>query len=330
METPFVKPESIQVEYESPTLGRYVFVPLEPGYGITLGNAYRRVLLSSLEGYAIGLLRIPQVTHEFSTIKGVIEDVVDIVLNLKQVALRPITKEETTIFVTIENKEVFKAGDIQAFTPAYEVMNPELVIAHLSHKNVKLEMELGVFKGRGYRTSEENKKLLESTKPSDMSSSIGEIVLDTLFSPVLRVVPRVTSTLYNQRADYEQLTLEIQTNGTLTPREALLQASQILVESFSLGVQQASFSTSTALPSPSPRVSYDTQIREKLYESIEKLGITARYYNALRQAGIYTLYDLVTKSSEEISHIRNIGAAGHQEILQALEKLDLSLGMKLS
>ncbi|MGQ9864373.1 MAG: DNA-directed RNA polymerase subunit alpha [Bacteroidia bacterium] len=328
MEVPFVKPESIQVEYESPTVGRYVFVPLEPGYGITLGNAYRRVLLSSLEGYAIGVLRIPKVNHEFSTIKGVIEDVVDIVLNLKQVALRPLIKEETTIFVTIENKEVFKAGDIQDFTPAFEVTNPDLVIAHLSHKNVKLEMELRVLKGRGYRTSEENKKLLEATKQpnGDVSSSIGEIVLDTLFSPVVRVVPRVTSTLYNQRADYEQLTLEIETNGALTPREALLQASKILVECFSLGVQQSAVSVSAPPPSPIPSPSH---LREKLSESIEKLGITARYYNALRQAGIYTLYDLVTKSPEELSHIRNIGATGHQEILQALEKLDLSLGMKI-
>jgi len=317
--SPLVLPEVFQVVEESPRLGKYLFKPLEPGYGITVGNALRRVLLASIEGYAIATLKIPGVLHEFSTIPGVIEDVVDIVLNLKQVALRPrVEQPPTRLFIEIKGKEVFTAGDIQKAAPQYEVANPDLVIFHLDDQAV-VQMELTVARGRGYALAEENKLRLKE------NLSLHEIVLDTSFSPVVRVVPRVETILYGERADYEQLLLEIETKGNIHPREALREATQILLEHFNRlleGERNAGESASSStfglvrlLHTPLAEVN---------------LGLSTATYNSLRNAGVHKLIDLVQLTPKDLEKFRGIGKESLERIEAALKRLGLSLGMDVS
>ncbi len=317
--SPLVLPELFQVVEETPRLGKYLFKPLEPGYGITVGNALRRVLLASIEGYAIATLKIPGVLHEFSTIPGVIEDVVDIVLNLKQVALRPrVEQPPSRLFIEIKGKEVFTAGDIQKAAPQYEVANPDLVIMHLDDQAV-VQMELTVARGRGYALAEENKLRLKD------SLSLHEIVLDTSFSPVVRVVPRVETILYGERADYEQLLLEIETKGNIHPREALREATQILLEHFNrLLAGERSTGESTS--------SYTFGLARLLHTPLTEvnLGLSTAIYNSLRNAGIHKLIDLVQLTPKDLEKFRGIGKESLERIEAALKKLGLSLGMDVS
>lgn len=317
--SPLVLPELFQVVEETPRLGKYLFKPLEPGYGITVGNALRRVLLASIEGYAVATLKVPGVLHEFSTIPGVIEDVVDIILNLKQVALRPrVEQAPTRIFIEIKGKEVFTAGDIQKAAPQYEVANPDLVILHLDDQAV-VQMELTVARGRGYALAEENKLRLKD------SLSLHEIVLDTSFSPVVRVVPRVETILYGERADYEQLLLEIETKGNVHPREALREATQILLEQFNrLLVGERSAGESL----PSPSFSLIRLLHTPLTEV--NLGLSTAIYNSLRNAGVHKLIDLVQLTPKDLEKFRGIGRESLERIESALKKLGLSLGMDVS
>ncbi|MCX8112714.1 MAG: DNA-directed RNA polymerase subunit alpha [Bacteroidia bacterium] len=322
---PLVLPESFEVVEESRYFGRYVFRPLEPGYGITVGNALRRVLLSSIEGYAIATLKIPNVYHEFSAIEGVMEDVVDIVLNLKKVALRPNTDDAPDrLFIEIRNKEVFTAGDLAEQAPAYEVANPDLVIMNLDRSAV-VQMEMLIAKGRGYRLAEENKALLRG------KIDLHEIVLDTSFSPVLRVVPRVETILYRERADYEQLTLEIETKGNITPRESLHAATDILIEHFVRLLGRPSELT------PSKSVAMDSKEKSKdllkvLLTPIEdaELGLTATGFNSLKSQGITRLIDLVQLQPKDLEHFRGIGRESVEKIEAYLARLNLKLGMDVS
>ncbi len=317
--SPLVLPELFQVVEETPRLGKYLFKPLEPGYGITVGNALRRVLLASIEGYAIATLKIPGVLHEFSTIPGVIEDVVDIVLNLKQVALRPrVQQAPTRIFIEIKGKEVFTAGDIQKAAPQYEVANPDLVILHLDDQAV-VQMELTVAKGRGYALAEENKLRLKD------SLSQHEIVLDTSFSPVVRVVPRVETILYGDRADYEQLLLEIETKGNVHPREALREATQILLEHFNRLLEgERTAGETISSPSSSLARLLNTPLTEV------NLGLSTAIYNSLRNAGVHKLIDLVQLTPKDLEKFRGIGKESLQRIEAGLKELGLSLGMDVS
>lgn len=321
---PLVLPEVFEVVEESRYFGKYVFRPLEPGFGITVGNALRRVLLSSIEGYAIATLKIPNVHHEFSAIDGVMEDVVDIVLNLKQVALRPKSEDAPDrIFIEVRDKEVFTAGDLMEQTPYYEVANPDLVIMNLDRSAV-VQMEMLIAKGRGYRLAEENKTLLRG------KIDLHEIVLDTSFSPVLRVVPRVETILYRERADYEQLTLEIETKGNVTPRECLYAATNILLEHFSrlLGTPRVS---EPSKPS-SPTTSSSNDILKILLTPIEdaELGLTATGFSSLKNAGIVRLIDLVQLQPKDLEHFRGIGRESIEKIEAYLSKLGLRLGMDVS
>jgi len=316
--SPLVLPEVFQVVEETPRLGKYLFKPLEPGYGITVGNALRRVLLASIEGYAIVTLKIPGVLHEFSTIPGVIEDVVDIVLNLKQVALRPqVEQPPSRLFIEIKGKEVFTAGDIQKAAPQYEVANPDLVIMHLDDQAV-VQMELMVARGRGYALAEENKLRLKD------SLTLHEIVLDTSFSPVVRVVPRVETILYGERADYEQLLLEIETKGNIHPREALREATQILLEHFNrllAGERGAGDSASSSFA-----------LARLLHTPLTEvnLGLSTVIYNSLRNAGVHKLIDLVRLTPKDLEKFRGIGKESLERIEAALKRLGLKLGMDVS
>ncbi|GIV22962.1 MAG: DNA-directed RNA polymerase subunit alpha [Bacteroidia bacterium] len=318
LSSPLVLPTTFEVVEENRYLGKYLFKPLEPGYGVTVGNALRRVLLSSIEGYAIVSLKVPGILHEFSAIPGVIEDVVDIVLNLKQVALRPVVEDPPSrIFVEVRGQKVFTAKDLVAAAPGYEVANPELVIMHLDSK-ATVQMELRIAKGRGYHLAEENKPLLKERE-------LHEIVLDTSFSPVIRVVPRVETILYRERADYEQLLLEIETKGNISPREALQAAMQILVDHFTV-LLQAQASGASALSALDPK------LLEILKQDITdaELGLTATAYSSLRNAGITHLIHLVPLKPKDLEKFRGIGKESVEKIENALHKLGLKLGMDVS
>lgn len=323
---PLILPNTFEIVEESRYFGRYIFRPLEPGYGITIGNALRRVLLSSIEGYAIATLKIPGILHEFSAIEGVMEDVVDIVLNLKQVALRPKTDSAPErIFIEIRNTEVFTAGDLAQQAPAYEVANPDLVIMNLDSSAV-VQMELSIAKGRGYRLAEENKALLKKQDKIDLH----EIVLDTSFSPVIRAVPRVENILYQERADYEQLIMEIETKGNITPREALEEATKILVEHFTLLLStQRNPVTRSSYPLTPP---FSAEMLRILLTPIEEaeLGLGAAGYNSLKNAGVRRLIDLVQLKAEDLIHFRGIGTESLEKINAFLARMNLSLGMDVS
>lgn len=323
LSAPLALPDTFEVVEESAYLGKYIFRPLEPGYGITIGNALRRVLLSSIEGYAIATLKIPGVLHEFSSVPGVIEDVVDIVLNLKQVALRPrISNPPSRIFVEVTQKEVLKAGDLVEGTNSYEVANPDLVIMHLD-PSAKVQMALGIAKGRGYCFAEENKALLKE------EIDLHEIVLDTSFSPVIRVVPRIETILYRGKADYEQLLLEIETKGNLTPREALIHAMDILSEHFRELVGAMRKEGGGPVPVSTP-VS-DPQLRILLTPIDQaELGLTTGAYESLRSKNITRLIDLVQLKPSDLAHFRGIGKETMEKIELGLSRLGLHLGMDVS
>jgi len=316
-----VLPEGTEVIEETPFLGKYVFKPLEAGYGVTLGNALRRVLLSSIEGYAIAALKIPGVLHEFSTIAGVVEDVVDIVLNLKQVALRPKHPEpESRLFVEVKGKEVFTAGDLVAQSADYEVTNPDLVIMHLD-PSVKVQMELRIARGRGYRLAEENKQLLKDVVEPH------EIVLDTSFSPIVRVLPRVETILYQGRADYEQLILEIETKGTITPRKALEDAIRILMAHFER-IRVKGLST----PALSAQ---DQELLAFLAQNLEDSPIagvlSATTAKAFYAKGIRRVIDLVSHSPRELeNYYPSLGRKTVEGIERILKGYGLKLGADLS
>ncbi len=323
LSAPLVLPQPFETLEETRYIGKYLLRPLEPGYGVTVGNALRRVLLSSIEGYAIYSLKVPGVLHEFSTIPGVIEDTIDIVLNLKQVALRPKASDAPArIFVEVRQKEVFTAGDLAQLAPSYEVANPDLVIMHLDPEAV-VQMELGIARGRGYRLAEENKLLLKD------SLDLHEIVLDTSFSPVIRVVPRVETILYRERADYEQLLLEIETKGNITPREALQEATRILLEHFT---RFLAGEMSQSAPGRWYGTTADPAILQTLQTPIEELelGLTATAFNSLRNRGITRLIDLVQLKPSDLEKHRGIGKETIERIQNILQKRGLSLGMDVS
>jgi len=321
LSSPIVLPEGLEVIEETPFLGRYVFKPLEAGYGVTVGNALRRVLLSSIEGYAIATLKIPGVLHEFSTIPGVVEDVVDIVLNLKQVALKPKTSQPPgRVFIEVKGQEVFRAGDLAAQVADYEVTNPDLVIMHLD-PSVKVQMELKIARGRGYRLAEENKQLLrEVLEPH-------EIVLDTSFSPVVRVLPQVETILYEGRADYEQLILEIETKGTVTPRQALEEATRILTAHFARLVVKSEASAQL----PEQEQALIAFLSQKIEDSEIASVLDAATSKAFYAKGIRYVIDLVALSRKELEdYYPRMGKKTLEGIERILANYNLKLGMDVS
>jgi DNA-directed RNA polymerase subunit alpha len=321
LSSPIILPHRVEVLEETPFLGKYVFRPLEAGYGVTVGNALRRVLLSSIEGYAIATLRIPGVLHEFSTIPGVVEDVVDVVLNLKQVALRPKhEKAESRLFIEIKGQEVFTAGALAKQASDYEVANPDLIIMHLD-PSAKVQMELKVAKGRGYHLAEENKQILRDTLEPH------EIVLDTSFSPVVRVLPRVETMLYEGRADYEQLILDIETKGTIAPRAALEEATRILMEHFERLLAKP--------VAAAPTSDLDQKILAFLSKPIDESPVASVLDAATAKAfyakGIYRVIDLVSRSAKELeSYYPRMGKKTIEDIQRILSGYGLKLGADVS
>ncbi len=320
----FQKPDKITMQKANDYEGLFEFKPLEPGFGQTVGNSLRRVLLSSLEGFAISAVRIAGVDHEFSTIRGVVEDVVDIIMNLKQIRLKQLIQDDEIatekIYLTINGKEIFVAGDIEEQTNVFKVMNPELPICHME-PFVNLEMELTVTKGRGYVPADEN-------LPKD--APIGVIPIDAIYTPIKNVAYRVENTRVGQRTDYEKLSIELKTDGTIHPEEAIKEASRIMIQHLML-ITDENITFDDAVSRQDDIVDeHILHMRKLLKTSLEDLDLSVRAYNCLKAAKINTLAELVKYDTHELLKFRNFGKKSLVEIEELLQDKGLTFGMDLS
>jgi DNA-directed RNA polymerase subunit alpha len=316
----FQIPEKITMEKNGNFHGRFLIKPLEPGYGVTIGNALRRVLLSSLEGYAITSIRIPGVDHEFTAIDGVIEDVVNIILNLKGVRFKKITDGENKIFVSLKNQPQFTAADIAKSTNYYKIANPEHVICHFSG-NVQFDIELTVGKGRGYVPAEENKH---------KDAVFGEIAIDSIFTPIKNVKYVVENTRVEQRTDYEQLIIDVETDGTIDPEDALKEAANILIKHFIL-FSDSNFQLKVEAPAPRKEVDENYVAMRKLLKTpLNELDLSVRAYNCLKAADIKTLGELVSYQIGDMLKFRNFGKKSLAELEELVASKGLSFGMDVS
>ena len=293
--------------------GRFVVEPLERGYGITLGNSLRRIMLSSLPGAAVSQVKIEGVLHEFSSIEGVKEDVTEIIMNIKSLAIRnnSDTNEPKTAYIEYEGEGVVKASDIQA-DQDIEILNPDLTIATLCGKSAKLYMELTITKGRGYVSADKNKS-------EDLP--IGVIAVDSIYTPVERVNITVENTRVGQITDFDKLTLDVYTNGTLVPDEAVSLAAKVLSEHLSLFIDLSENAKTAEI-----MVEKEEDEKEKVLEmSIDELELSVRSYNCLKRAGINTVEELTNKTSEDMMKVRNLGRKSLEEVLAKLKELGLQL-----
>ena len=295
--------------------GRFVVEPLERGYGLTLGNSLRRIMLSSLPGAAVSQIKIDGVQHEFSTIPGVKEDVTDIIMNIKSLAIKNSseTDEPKTAYIEYEGEGIVHASDIQADQDIH-IMNPDLVIATLSGKKTKLFIELTITKGRGYVSADKNKN--EDTK-------IGIIPIDSIYTPVQRVNVTVENTRVGQQTDFVKLTLDVTTNGTLPPDEAVSLAARVLSEHLSVFIDLSDNAKTTEIMAEP----IDDNKTKALEMSIDELELSVRSYNCLKRAGINTVQELCSKTPDEMMKVRNLGRKSLDEVLEKLKELGLKLNM---
>ncbi len=298
----------------SDSYGKFIAEPFERGYGITIGNSLRRMLISSIEGDAVASIKIEGVLHEFSSIPGVVEDVPEIVLNIKKLILRSHTKNPKTIFIKVEKKGEVKASDIIT-DETMEIINPDLHIAALS-KNTKFYVEMEVGRGRGYVPAERNKK---------ESHSIGVIPVDSIFSPVTKVNFHVENTRVGQMTDYDRLILEVWTNRSMNPKDALLYAANILEKHLEVFVNYGKLPEEEEVE----EAEEDQELYEKLRQPISELELSVRSANCLEEAKIKTIADLVKKTEMEMLKYRNFGKKSLAEINNILTSMGLSLGMKV-
>lgn len=318
---PFQKPEKVVMEKTTDFHGSFEFKPLERGYGVTIGNAIRRVLLSALEGYAICGIRISGVSHEFSSIAGVVEDVTDIILNLKQARFKKVSEvHESKISIHISNQTTFTAGDINKFTSTYEILNKDLVICHLD-ETVELELDLYLEKGRGYVPAEEQKHL---------DNVIGYIPIDSIFTPIKNVQYGVENTRVEQRTDYEKLVLNIETDGSIHPEDALKGAAQVLIQHFLLFSDQNITIETTRKEETEEVDEHYLHMRKLLKTSISDLELSVRAYNCLKSADIKTLGDLVKLEIADMMKFRNFGKKSLTELEQLVADKNLTFGMDVS
>ena len=317
----FQMPEKVVMEKADDFHGLFEFKPLEKGYGVTIGNALRRILLSSLEGYAITSIRIGGVLHEFSSVEGVVEDVSDIILNLKMVRFRKISEVlDEKITVNLSGQDTFKAGDINKFTSSYEVLNPELVICHLD-SSINFEVELTIQKGRGYVPAEEN-------KPAEQV--FGQISIDAIYTPIKNVKFSVENTRVEQKTDYEKLVLDIQTDGSIHPEDALKGAANILIQHFML-FSDSTMTFETAKPEEEEAVDEELlHMRKVLKTSLQDMDLSVRAYNCLKAADIKTLGDLVQLDISDMMKFRNFGKKSLTELENLVQEKGLVFGMDLS
>jgi len=319
---PFQKPNKVVMHKATDFHGLFEFSPLEKGYGVTIGNAMRRILLSSLEGYAITSVKIQGVDHEFSTIKGVTEDVVEMVLNLKQVRFKSnsSTEEQEKIFISVKGKDQFLAGDIGRYTNAFNILNPELVICNME-PTVNMELEITVGKGRGYVPAEENKV---------KDAQIGTIAIDSIYTPIRNVKYSVEDFRVEQRTDYEKLVMEVTTDGSIHPEEALKEAAKILIQHFVL------FSDENIMPeTKAAKVVEEVdesflQMRKILKTALADLDLSVRAYNCLKAAEIKTLGELVNYHIDDLLKFRNFGKKSLSELEEFVREKGLHFGMEVA
>ena len=318
----FQKPDKVIMIDSTDFEGKFEFRPLEPGYGLTVGNALRRVLLSALEGYAITSVRIEGVDHEFSTISGVVEDVTEIILNLKQVRFKrqieDIDNESVTISVTGKNQ--LTAGDFQKFISGFQVLNPELVICNLDPK-IKLHFDLTIEKGRGYVPAEENKK---------QNAVMGTIFTDSIFTPVKNVKYSIENFRVEQKTDYEKLVFEIKTDGSINPKDALTEAAKVLIHHFMLF---SDVRITLEADEIAQTESYDEEslhMRQLLKTKLVDMDLSVRALNCLKAAEVDTLGDLVSFNKNDLMKFRNFGKKSLTELDELVAVKNLNFGMDLA
>ena len=318
----FQKPDKVIMLDATDTFGRFEFRPLEPGYGITVGNALRRILLSSLEGFAITSIRIDGVSHEFDTIPGVIESVVDIILNLKQVRLRRMIDDvdSEVVNVTVSGKQEFTAEDISKSLSSFKVLNPDLHICSME-PSVKLNIEMRIGKGRGYVPSEENKV---------DNAPLGTIAIDSIFTPIKNVKYSVEDWRVEQKTDYEKLNIEITTDGSIHPKEALKEAATILIQHFWL-FSDEKITLETAVEQDSKQLDEESmRMRHILLTKLSDMELSVRALNCLKAANIETFADLVCHQRTDLMKFRNFGKKSLNEIDMLMDRLKLNFGMDIT
>jgi len=318
----FQKPDKVIMLDATDTFGRFEFRPLEPGYGITVGNALRRILLSSLEGFAITSIRIDGVSHEFDTIPGVIESVVDIILNLKQVRLRRMIEDVDgeVVNVTVSGKQEFTAEDISKSLSSFKVLNPDLHICSME-PSVKLNIEMRIGKGRGYVPSEENKV---------DNAPLGTIAIDSIFTPIKNVKYSVEDWRVEQKTDYEKLNIEITTDGSIHPKEALKEAATILIQHFWL-FSDEKITLETTVEQDNKQLDEESmRMRHILLTKLSDMELSVRALNCLKAASIETFADLVSHQRTDLMKFRNFGKKSLNEIDMLMDRLKLNFGMDIT
>ena len=320
----FQKPDKVVMLEANDKFGKFEFRPLEPGYGITIGNSLRRILLSSLEGYAINTIRIAGVEHEFSTVPGVKEDVTNIILNLKQVRFKQVVEEfeNEKVSITVENSTEFKAGDIGKYLTGFEVLNPDLVICHLDSK-ASMQIDLTINKGRGYVSAEENR---------EFCTDVNVLPIDSIYTPIRNVKYSVEPYRVEQKTDYDKLVVEVATDGSIHPKDALKEAAKILIYHFML------FSDEKIMlenPDQESNQEFDEEVlhmrqllKTKLTDST--LNLSVRALNCLKAADVETLGDLVQYNKTDLLKFRNFGKKSLSELDDLLESLNLTFGTDIT
>jgi DNA-directed RNA polymerase subunit alpha len=319
---PFQKPEKVIMVESDDYKGVFEFRPLEPGFGITIGNALRRILLSSLEGYAITSVKIEGVDQEFSTVKGVIEDVTEILLNLKQIRFKRQIDTEVTekVTVIIGQQNQFKAGDINKYLSGFQVLNPEVVVCHME-PNVKLTMELSIDKGRGYVPAEENKIV---------GSALGRIAIDSIHTPVRNVKFYVENFRVEQKTDYEKLIIELETDGSIHPKNALKEAAKILIHHFMLFSDEKITLDTNEKTVTEEFDETSLHIRQLLKTKLVDLDLSVRALNCLKAADVESLGDLVAFNKNDLLKFRNFGKKSLTELEDLVKSKGLEFGMSIA
>lgn len=318
----FQKPDKVLMLEADNTFGKFEFRPLEPGYGVTIGNALRRILLSSLEGYAICNIRIDGVKHEFATIPGVKEDVTNVILNLKMVRLKRVVEdtefEKATIKVS--GQDVFKAGDIGKVLNGFGVLNPELVICHMD-PSTSFQIDLNINKGRGYVSADENR---------NANDTIDTIAIDSIYTPIINVKYTVDNYRVEQKTDYEKLTLEITTDGSIQPKDALKEAAKILIQHFMLFSDEKIALDATENEGNEEFDEEVLHMRQLLKTKLVDMDLSVRALNCLKSAEVETLSELVVFNKTDLLKFRNFGKKSLLELEDLLANLGLSFGMDIS
>jgi DNA-directed RNA polymerase subunit alpha len=318
----FQRPDKVVMLEADDKIGKFEFRPLEPGYGLTIGNALRRILLSSLEGFAITSVKIEGVLHEFSSISGVVEDVTEIILNIKQIRLKQLVEDadSTSVNIKFSGSDTFKAGDLNKSMTAFEVLNPELVICNMEPKT-KIEFTFTIEKGRGYVPSEDN-------RPDN--SIIGLIAVDSVFTPIINVKYAIEPYRVEQKTDYEKLVFEIETDGSIHPKEALKEAAKILIHHLMLFSDERITVEIEEKPLTEEFDEELLKMRQQLKTKLSDMDLSVRALNCLKTAEVETLGDLVKYTKNDLLKFRNFGKKSLTELDELLDKHKLHFGMDIS